>query len=150
MYKRCSKCKESKPLESFTKRTGKQAGQPQSYCRVCEHLYRRNRMKQDPMKFKLAKLQGNLRNRYSANFTMDEVRSIGDPGGLCWLCGQQLDIVASELDHVIPISRGGVTRPENLRWAHRGCNRAKHDMDLMEFLSLIQTILDKHRGALPQ
>jgi 5-methylcytosine-specific restriction endonuclease McrA len=31
------------------------------------------------------------------------------------------------LDHLIPASKGGTDDPENLKLAHRSCNRAKGD-----------------------
>lgn len=42
-------------------------------------------------------------------------------GGQCWMCGR----VATETDHVIPISRGGSNWPANLRPACKPCNSRK-------------------------
>ena len=42
-------------------------------------------------------------------------------GGKCWLCGT----AATEIDHVIPLSRGGTNWPANLRPACRSCNARK-------------------------
>jgi 5-methylcytosine-specific restriction endonuclease McrA len=45
---------------------------------------------------------------------------------LCWLCGEPArpgDPL--EVDHVVPRSKGGLTVRENLRAAHRTCNRSR-------------------------
>lgn len=44
-------------------------------------------------------------------------------GGLCWCCG----VVASEWDHVIPLSKGGWHCLANLRPICRPCNATKSD-----------------------
>ncbi|QGP89768.1 hypothetical protein GKZ92_20315 [Gordonia sp. 135] len=53
-------------------------------------------------------------------------------GGNCHLCGllvpataQKPHPLAPEVDHVLPISRGGTHDPENLALAHKTCNIAK-------------------------
>jgi 5-methylcytosine-specific restriction endonuclease McrA len=42
-------------------------------------------------------------------------------GGRCWMCGS----VASSMDHVKPLSKGGSHWPSNLRPACRSCNSQK-------------------------
>jgi 5-methylcytosine-specific restriction endonuclease McrA len=41
--------------------------------------------------------------------------------GKCWMCGD----LASEMDHVIPLTLGGPSWPSNLRPACRSCNASK-------------------------
>lgn len=46
-------------------------------------------------------------------------------GNLCWLCGEPFANKSGRkpsLDHVIPRSKGGSNRNENLRLAHGRCN----------------------------
>lgn len=50
----------------------------------------------------------------------------------CWLCGEPVpagarpgDPNAPTVDHVVPRSRGGHGRPDNLRLAHRRCNQRR-------------------------
>lgn len=57
-------------------------------------------------------------------------------GNLCWLCGMPFSKQHGKkpsLDHVIPKSKGGSNRNENLRLAHSRCNRDRGDMDPEEF-----------------
>ena len=43
----------------------------------------------------------------------------------CYLCGVYLDFEKVELDHLVPISRGGDSSPENLAVSCRTCNRTR-------------------------
>lgn len=49
----------------------------------------------------------------------------------CTYCG--LRGVKLECDHVVPVSRGGSSEPDNLATACRPCNRAKRDMTVEEW-----------------
>ncbi|WP_369529681.1 HNH endonuclease [Bradyrhizobium elkanii] len=51
---------------------------------------------------------------------------------MCQICGDEIDrdLVfphprSVSLDHIIPISRGGVHRRDNTQCAHLGCNSSK-------------------------
>lgn len=55
--------------------------------------------------------------------TPEQIRArIDYYGGKCYICKQPWE----ELDHVIPVSRGGTCWPANLRPACSECNRTKH------------------------
>lgn len=62
--------------------------------------------------------------------------------GVCWICGEQCSLddwkytedgkkypgdYRAEIDHVVPISRGGMHSWDNVRLAHHKCNRDKSD-----------------------
>ncbi len=54
----------------------------------------------------------------------------------CWYCGEVLNVAGKqsfEIDHVIPVSRGGSSDPDNLVASCRSCNGEKADMTLKEF-----------------
>lgn len=47
-------------------------------------------------------------------------------GFACSLCGEHMpDVGDIEVDHVIPVSKGGNSEPENLKLAHSRCNAKK-------------------------
>ena len=58
---------------------------------------------------------------------------IAERDGLdCYLCNQPIDMalprtskMGATIDHVIPLSRGGLDEMSNLKLAHWGCNLAK-------------------------
>ena len=55
--------------------------------------------------------------------------------GLCALTGRKLDRTA-QVDHKIPLARGGGDNIENLQWTTAEANRAKRDLKEDEFLEL--------------
>lgn len=46
--------------------------------------------------------------------------------GVCGICQKDVDVTSKwEVDHIIPISKGGAHSYENVQLAHRKCNRSK-------------------------
>jgi len=61
-------------------------------------------------------------------------KAILRPGVDCWICGLPIRFgvdpmhpLSPTLDHVVPYSKGGKDERDNLRPAHRKCNRLKSD-----------------------
>lgn len=50
---------------------------------------------------------------------------IARDGLRCGICGRDVDPDDVDLDHVIPLSRGGETHEDNLRVTHSRCNRRR-------------------------
>lgn len=46
---------------------------------------------------------------------------------ICGICGKPLDKRTAEIDHIIPLSKGGGHVWGNLQLAHPSCNRMKGD-----------------------
>lgn len=55
----------------------------------------------------------------------------------CSYCGEQTQSRCREIDHIIPLSEGGVHADENLTMACRSCNRKKGRKTLLEFMQVI-------------
>lgn len=62
--------------------------------------------------------------------------------GLCALSGIKLTRDNAEIDHIIPISRGGQSVMDNLRWVMKDVNRAKQGLLDPEFFDLIKKIIN--------
>lgn len=62
-----------------------------------------------------------------------------EQGGKCGLTGIQLDGTA-ELDHILPISKGGDNSYENSRWLCRDVNQAKHKLTDEEFFEICRLV----------
>ncbi len=45
--------------------------------------------------------------------------------GVCYICGEQFQFCEMELDHIIPIARGGLHERSNVAMACVHCNRSK-------------------------
>lgn len=149
MDKRCSKCGKVKNITEFRKRS--QAGYKsaaskcQCWCRKCEKYYISN---EAPNAF-WTKLKYNLKKHYDSSFstTPTELKnSLGYPE-VCYICGEHIQKNA-EIDHVVPASQGGETKIANLKWAHRQCNRMKHDLTLEEMFELMEKILSHRRDEI--
>lgn len=54
-------------------------------------------------------------------------------GGKCHYCEKHLPLDRLTLDHVVPVSQGGVNKVCNLVLSCRPCNKAKGDMSKEEF-----------------
>lgn len=82
-----------------------------------------------------------LRNHVGA--ITDEVRKFAALRELgCTYCNSK---ERTEVDHKIPLSRGGERELSNLQWLCRKCNHAKFDMTEEEFFSHIRKVLDSLR-----
>jgi hypothetical protein len=47
--------------------------------------------------------------------------------GRCGICGEPVALGVMDVDHIVPRSQGGLTHWDNLRPAHRHCNRSRSD-----------------------
>lgn len=77
------------------------------------------------------------RKRAEGFFTGEDVRAaFARQGGCCRYCGVKVGRNAArwEIDHFIPLSRGGTNRPDNIVIACFDCNRAKTNKMPWEFI----------------
>lgn len=121
---KCYRCSEVKPLETFLKNKKFVTG----YSRLC--LECNNNIR------KVYRLH---RKKSLRDYTKWEV--FEDDEFTCYICEDVLspDTPANHfkslsIDHVIPVSRGGLDERDNVRTACLDCNRKKNDMGLEEFL----------------
>lgn len=60
--------------------------------------------------------------------------------GRCALTGRRLDRTA-DLDHILPKTRGGTDRADNLRWLAREVNMVKRNLTDAEFILLCADVM---------
>ena len=78
-----------------------------------------------------AKLYKGLRTGgMSRRFLLDDERLKMTMPQACAYCGAQSRL---SLDHLVPVSRGGLDSGDNLVWACRSCNSSKGACDLLEW-----------------
>lgn len=58
----------------------------------------------------------------------------------CSYCGQQPPVVVLEIDHIVPVSKGGDNGELNLVTSCQDCNRGKSDKPLSEVKSLKMSV----------
>ena len=59
---------------------------------------------------------------------------------ICAICGKPITAEDFTIDHIVPLSRGGNNKLENLRPTHEKCNLLKGNLLDMELLNMIATI----------
>lgn len=131
---------QEKPLDQFRPKSG-QPGKFRNECKECERKYWRE-YKRRPNTF-FIRLARNIR-RQGSYISTEELKKLGYPEGQhCYICGQLIEKREdAELDHIIPRTKGGDNTLDNLAWAHRTCNRMKHNFTLTEFLEQAKSILE--------
>lgn len=145
----CTVCKEWKPIEKFT-RHATCAGGRRNICTTCEGrvAYKKHRDKclravrtyqaNHPLKVSAIKRAYDQSRRVrlanGRGVTTAELRELIDQyDGRCAYCGEN---VADTIDHVIPLSRGGLHQIDNLLPACRSCNSHKHTKTLKEWCAV--------------
>ena len=88
--------------------------------------------KRHPEKMRAKNARGKARRRGQVVETVDPLAIYERDGWICQLCGEGVDSAiaspdprSASLDHIIPLSRGGVHAEVNCQLAHRSCNSRK-------------------------
>ncbi len=66
--------------------------------------------------------------------------------GHCYLCGEFVDFDSFEIEHKIPVSKGGSDELDNLFCACSGCNMIKHNIYFGDFVKRITKIFMYQMG----
>ena len=88
--------------------------------------------------------------RSAYTFTTQDVRDKFGETPSCYLTGEALDyndIDSLSFDHIVPRSRGGSNKIENLGLSTKLANRMKSDMTVEELLDMCEKIL-RHHGRM--
>lgn len=74
----------------------------------------------------------------------DVLNHIGGWETKCYLTGRNIDLRKDEyeLDHVVPIVKGGSCSLDNLKVACKDANQSKHDMLLEDYIQLCKEVLE--------
>lgn len=90
-----------------------------------------------------SKRQENIQRRLPT-FTAKQLKEKCFDNPTCYLTGRQIDLTngkSFELDHIIPVSKGGDNSLINCGLTCTPANRAKSDLNLNEFIELCKEIL---------
>ena len=61
---------------------------------------------------------------------------------LCALTGEKLTNETISVDHIVPKSKGGTNKPENIRLVHKDVNLARRALTDTEFLTLCKKVVN--------
>lgn len=116
--RRCVRCDDDVPVVAFRGNAAK--------CRACERTARKAALEESIRRYDSANRAG--RRRYalllaaSGRCSTEQLAGrIAYYGWACWMCGDPWD----QIDHVLPVSKGGSKWPANLRPSCGPCNRKK-------------------------
>jgi|SRR5262245_9375606 len=56
---------------------------------------------------------------------VDYKKVLMDSRGICGICHESLDLFGTDIDHIVPLAKGGAHVQENLQATHSRCNRSK-------------------------
>jgi len=126
-YRRCKKCDEVK-LETTEYFNKLPSGNFRGTCKRCMAVNTKWHYDNNPQAVidRVAKYkeQKELNGGYCTNSDLLTIRR--QQNDICLYCGIELN-GCGELDHKIPVSRGGDTWPSNMAWSCTTCNRDKHN-----------------------
>lgn len=89
------------------------------------------------------------RSHWKEAVTASDLRELWDKqAGRCALTGRKLTEEA-ELDHIVPVSRGGTHKLPNLQWLCREANRAKRELTDEEFVAFASEVVAWNAGRFP-
>lgn len=161
--KTCTKCNQEKSIDEFVRDSTRPDGR-YPHCKSCRrdyylqnadqirastHAYRQNnltRISEWNKKYNTGrffwKTSRNLRSRGEPPFaTMKELAALWKfQRGICPLTNRRLNRETAQLDHIIPVVKGGDNTLSNLRWVHRDVNYAKRDLSDADFFSLCMDV----------
>jgi len=149
--KRCSKCKQVKPVSEFYEDRQQSDGHVYS-CKACQKVhdaaYNKEYYKEHREETRArqkeyrqtaegkavchkAESKHRARKRGATVGPVDVAAVYELSGHACIYCGATKDLT---LDHIVPLSRGGPHCQENLVVACRSCNSSKGDKPLVQWL----------------
>ena len=118
--------------ESFYCLCGKEIQSAKAkYCDKCRRLARRTSNRKSEARRRDISRKG-VRYNHTDIFKEDNA--------VCYLCGLSVIWEEFEIEHVIPISKGGPDAPFNVATSHKACNRAKRALDLDDVVMLFPSI----------
>lgn len=145
----CCRCRVDKPSAEFTRSSYRPNGLC-SACRACtradnrrkyhegdkEARARQIRARQDPEAGRVYARRSNARRRASRSvpYTNEQWRDrLEEYGHRCAYCGRhESECGKLAIEHMLPLSRGGVDEIENVVPACKSCNSRKHARTLLE------------------
>lgn len=155
--KTCYRCKVEKPISEFYKCLSRFDGY-QSACKQCNRELDKERYKTNPSSKNNSTKKWRKKNPLAviamkANRRAREKSAIGSfdkktieslyikQKGSCACCGVFLDGIF-QVDHIIPLTRGGSNLPENLQLLTPLCNQSKGAKTMDEFMQIKMEVLN--------
>src|SRR5215831_10857155 len=136
LMKTCKRCRETKLATREFFGSVKSSGNLRGTCRECERIQSREFEKnnKDKRRARDAKRATATTGGNRKGFDLDAKRALFEKqGGVCLLCAQRIESAeVGQVDHLIPLAKGGRDDKSNLALAHAQCNKEKHNKTILE------------------
>lgn len=96
---------------------------------------------------RIQKFHKKVNKNYKVSFDLENLYQKFGSKTKCYITGMEIDlndIDSFELDHIIPISKGGDANINNLGIVNKNANRMKSDLSLSELISMCKMVLVNH------
>lgn len=158
----CCRCHETKSLDKFYNSVSRKDGK-QTICKQCQNLhitnYNKTHRKQLQSYYKkLHESRKGLPTKIvlfrrahpikDSNLTVENLIAKFGSNPVCYLTGVPIDLNdhnSYELDHIIPLTRGGTSSLQNCGLTSKIANRSKINLTAEEFYSLCRQVSDYQR-----
>lgn len=85
--------------------------------------------------------------RVECSFSSEEFKNKLEENPICYLTGRKIDLLQPktyQCNHIVPVSKGGLSELSNLGLACKDANYAKGNLSLSEFIQLCKEVLENH------
>ena len=134
LTQQCKKCDEVLPLDRDHFGSTANGGY-RGVCRKCIAANSKKWAKANPNR--IAQRE-NRRQQLQRGFVItDELKKklLREQRSFCALCGDVITSIQDcDVDHLLPLAKGGTNKESNLVASHRQCNREKHAKTLREYV----------------
>lgn len=162
IMKKCLDCRKKKPLDEFYKNITRKDGH-QTVCKSCSHERIRNYRdthRNEVLKYNRKRYEARgfpekvilFRRAYKenktklhSNVTKENLLKKFGVAPKCYLTGIPINLSERDtyqLDHIIPVSKGGESSLENCGLTSKIANQSKRDLTTEEFYSLCRQVID--------
>ena len=135
---KCRDCDQILPIDKFS-RAGKKNGFRRPECRKCQHLRSK---KINP---NYGWTEGTISNRETHKLRKERrdllvKKKLPSQSNECVYCKTKLTLNNSNLDHIIPLARGGKEDESNYQILCERCNKEKHSKTHQEYISWLHKL----------
>ena len=116
-------------------------------CKKCQNqqVIKNNKKLKEKYPFRY-KADG-LRHIYKGNVDSEELKEQWkSQKGCCNICNSKLNKKSFHIDHIMPVSKGGITEIDNLQFLCEMCNRGKFSWSDDEYIAHCKTVVENNYG----
>ena len=135
---KCRDCRQILPIDKFS-RSGRKDGYRRTECRKCQHL----RSKKINTNYQwtagtISNRESHKLEKHARDFLVK--KKLPSQSYECVYCNTEITAYNSNLDHIIPLARGGKDTESNYQVLCERCNKEKHSKTHEEYISWLNDL----------